>query len=170
MLCEFRFGLRSARMSHARPSSQRPELPSCSANRDPSWTCAASDIRATCTGQNKISGLRLGNFTLALLKNFLPRVSGRSRFARHGFARTAHLGRPDTLVRNLVVAPSHRQRPDLVAAQVEPITEPSAMHLKIFVEHRDELRGSMEFVVAFDMANRVYLKKSFPGAGYSCWH
>ena len=44
------------------------------------------------------------------------------------------------------------------------------MHLKIFVEHRDELRGSMEFVVAFDMANRVYLKKSFPGAEYSCWH
>ena len=24
------------------------------------------------------------------------------------------------------------------------MTEPAAMHLKIFVEHRDELRGSME--------------------------
>ena len=42
------------------------------------------------------------------------------------------------------------------------------MHLKIFAEHRDELPGLMEFVVALGMANRVYLMKSFPGAGYSC--
>ena len=68
-------------------------------------------------------------------------------------------------MQNLVVPPSHRQRSDLVAAQVEPITEPSATHLKIFVEHRDELRGSMEFVVALGMANCVYFKKSCPEAG-----